>query len=97
MSWKQPNKSTRVFLTGLFTDGSLSALLTEIINHGFDFARLYQRVVLINAEDNIISITLQHTTGVYESNFLAAPLAEGDAHYINNAAAIGAAILVTTS
>jgi hypothetical protein len=47
---------------------------------------------LINADGNITSITLQNTTGVYESNPVAAPLATGDTHYINNAAAIGACI-----
>jgi hypothetical protein len=44
---------------------------------------------LINADGNITSITLQQTTGVYEGNPMAAPLATGDTHYINNAAAIG--------
>jgi len=48
---------------------------------------------LINADGNIASITLQQTTGVYESNFLAAQLAEGDTHYLNNAAAIGVCII----
>ena len=43
---------------------------------------------LVNADGNITSRTLQNTTGVYESNPLAAPLATGDTHYINNAAAI---------
>ena len=47
---------------------------------------------LVNADGNITSLTLQQTTGIRESNFLAAPLAEGDTHYINNAAAIGACI-----
>ena len=49
---------------------------------------------LINADGNITSITLQRTTGVVEGNFLAAPLAEGNCHYINNAAAIGTCIFV---
>jgi hypothetical protein len=47
---------------------------------------------MINADGNITSISLQNTTGVSESNPLAAPLARGDTHYINSAAAISACI-----
>jgi hypothetical protein len=47
----------------------------------------------INADGNITSLSLQRTTGVYEGNPLAAPLAEGDSHYINNAAAIGLCVV----
>ncbi len=49
---------------------------------------------LINADGNITSISLGRTTGVYEANPVAAPLAEGNCHYINNAAAIGTCIFV---
>ena len=48
---------------------------------------------LINADGNITSISLQQGIGC-EGNPLAAPLAEGNGHYINSAAAIGTCILV---
>ena len=49
---------------------------------------------LVNADGNITSIDLQNKSlGVIESNPLAAPLAEGDTHYINNAVAIGGCIV----
>src|ERR1700722_879255 len=49
---------------------------------------------LINADGNITSITLERTTGACEGNPLAAPLAEGNCHYINNSAAIGTGVFV---
>jgi hypothetical protein len=48
---------------------------------------------LINADGNITSISLQQGIGC-EGNPIAAPLAEGNGHYINNAAAIGTCIFV---
>jgi len=48
---------------------------------------------LINTDGNVTSQTLEAEPGLTESNPFANPLARGDAHYINNAAAIGACIV----
>ena len=56
----------------------------ERFKNEFELVRFYHRhMSFINADGNITSLSLQRTTGVYEGNPLAAPLAEGDSHYIN--------------
>ena len=51
-------------------------------------------MALVNADGNITSINLtNNTSGVYEINPLARPLAAGDTHYINNAIGITACVI----
>jgi len=47
---------------------------------------------LINTDGNVTSLTLEGEPSLSEANPFAAPLAEGDVHYLNNAAAIGVCI-----